>query len=558
MTAVLRCAVYTRKSSEEGLEQAFNSLHAQREACEAYIKSQQHEGWTLVETAYDDGAYSGGNMQRPALLALLEDVKAGKVDVIVVYKVDRLTRSLPDFARIVDVLDAAKASFVSVTQAFNTTTSMGRLTLNVLLSFAQFEREVTGERIRDKIAASKAKGMWMGGLPPLGYNASEGKLVVNTAEASQVNRLFALFLQTRSVDKLLPLAEAEGLRTKARKSSAGQTGGKPYSRGTVYHLLANRVYVGEVRHKGKHYPGQHQPIVDPETFEKVQAIIASNRHKRAMGGNATEPSLLAGLLVDGQGRRFTPTHTNRRGRKYRYYTRAAEGSDEALRLPAESLDRAVLDTLREFLKADERILSATGAKTSHDADAAIKASIAALAGLEDQKPKVLRQRLRAMVETIVLSPDQIALTLRPDALPGVTLVQTDLTAPISIVRRGRDLKLVVEGQSQGPDQKLINLIALASTWFDEVAQGRVATLTALAEREGVTPAYVAQVIDLAFLAPAIKQSILQGTQAPGLTTMTLKAMRPLPLCWEQQQDLVFKAGGWAPRAQPEVAVRVLT
>ncbi|WP_374596945.1 recombinase family protein [Brevundimonas sp.] len=538
MTAVLRCAVYTRKSCEEGLEQAFNSLHSQREACEAYIKSQQHEGWTLVETAYDDGAYSGGNMQRPALLALLEDVKAGKVDVIVVYKVDRLTRSLPDFARIVDVLDAAKASFVSVTQAFNTTTSMGRLTLNVLLSFAQFEREVTGERIRDKIAASKAKGMWMGGLPPLGYDAGDGKLNVNPAEASQVNRLFALFLQTCSVDKLLPLAEAEGLRTKARKSAAGQTGGKPYSRGTVYHLLANRIYVGEVKHKGKHFPGQHQPIVDPETFEMVQAIIASNRHKRAMGGNATEPSLLAGLLVDGQGRRFTPTHTNRRGRKYRYYARAAEGADDALRLPAEPMDQAVLDTLREFLKAEERVLSATGAKTSHDADAAIKASRAASVGLEDQNPKGLRQRLRAMVDAVVLGPDQIALTLRPDALAGLTLVQTDLTAPISIARRGRDLKLVVEGQSQGPDQKLINLIALASTWFDEVAQGRVATLTALAEREGVTPAYVAQVIDLAFLAPTIKQSILQGRQAPGLTTMTLKAMRPLPLCWDQQQDLL--------------------
>jgi site-specific DNA recombinase len=536
MTAVLRCAVYTRKSSEEGLEQAFNSLHAQREACEAYIKSQQHEGWTLVETAYDDGAYSGGNMQRPALLALLEDVKAGKIDVIVVYKVDRLTRSLPDFARIVDVLDAAKASFVSVTQAFNTTTSMGRLTLNVLLSFAQFEREVTGERIRDKIAASKAKGMWMGGLPPLGYDGGEGKLIVNTAEASQVNRLFALFLQTHSVDKLLPMAEAEGLRTKVRKSSAGQTGGRSYSRGTVYHLLANRVYVGEVRHKGKHFPGQHQPIVDPETFGKVQAIIASNRHKRAMGGNATEPSLLAGLLIDGQGRRFTPTHTNRRGRKYRYYARAAEGADDALRLPAEPMDQAVLDTLREFLKAEERVLSATGAKTSQDADAAIKASLAAMSGLEDQKPKVLRQRLRAMVDAVVMGLDHIALTLRPDALPGVTLVQTDLTAPISIARRGRDLKLVVEGQSQGPDQKLINLIALASTWFDEVAQGKVATLTALAEREGVTPAYVAQVIDLAFLAPTIKQSILLGTQAPSLTTMTLKAMRPLPLCWNQQQE----------------------
>ena len=244
----LRCAVYTRKSTEEGLEQAFNSLHAQREACEAYIKSQQHEGWALVETAYDDGAYSGGNMQRPALQALLADVKAGKVDVVVVYKVDRLTRSLADFARIVDVLDTAKASFVSVTQAFNTTTSMGRLTLNVLLSFAQFEREVTGERIRDKIAASKAKGMWMGGPAPLGYDSGGGKLTINPAEAAEVKRLFQLFLQTKSVDRMLPLVEAEGLRTKKRKTAAGVVGGKPYSGGTIYHLLEIRLYLGEVFH----------------------------------------------------------------------------------------------------------------------------------------------------------------------------------------------------------------------------------------------------------------------------------------------------------------------
>src|SRR5437588_2194117 len=273
-----RCATYTRKSSEEGLEQEFNSLQAQCEACEAYIRSQRHEGWVLARTRYDDGGFSGGNMERPALQRLLADIQGGRIDIIVVYKVDRLTRSLADFARLVEIFDAQGVSFVSVTQQFNTTSSMGRLTLNVLLSFAQFEREVTGERIRDKIAASKQKGMWMGGNPPLGYDIEERKLVVNPAEAEQVRQIFALYLELASVRRLKDAVDQHGWTTKRHTTSAGKLqGGRPISRGHLYRILANPIYIGRIAHKGQLHPGQHEALIAPETWEAVQAQLAANK-----------------------------------------------------------------------------------------------------------------------------------------------------------------------------------------------------------------------------------------------------------------------------------------
>jgi DNA invertase Pin-like site-specific DNA recombinase len=272
-----RCAVYTRKSTEDGLEQEFNSLDAQYEACAAYALSQRHEGWVLAKERYDDGGFSGGNMERPGLKRLLADVKASKVDIILLYKIDRLTRSLTDFARIVDVLDAAKASFVSITQSFNTTTSMGRLTLNMLLSFAQFEREVTGERIRDKIAASKRKGLWMGGPVPLGYAVKDRKLVVQANEAEQVRHIMRRYLVLGSVPALVEELEREGYRTKLQRRASGpHKGGCLYRRGTLYHLLSNRIYRGMIVHKGKAHAGEHQPIVDEQLFEQVQAKLADN------------------------------------------------------------------------------------------------------------------------------------------------------------------------------------------------------------------------------------------------------------------------------------------
>ena len=291
----LRCAVYTRKSTEDGLEQEFNSLHAQREACEAYILSQRHEGWTLVETHYDDGGFSGGNMERPGLRALLGDVESGLVDVIVVYKVDRLTRSLADFAKIVEQLDAREASFVSVTQAFNTTTSMGRLTLNVLLSFAQFEREVTGERIRDKIAASKKKGLWMGGPVPLGYEVIDRKLIPVPEEAERVRTIMRRYIGSRSANELIAQLEAEGIRTKVQRRTSGpHKGGIPFRRGSLFHLLKNPIYRGKIVHKGEVYEGEHEPIVDEQLWNAVQKRLQEKAPPRRRAKNDPQQALLRG------------------------------------------------------------------------------------------------------------------------------------------------------------------------------------------------------------------------------------------------------------------------
>src|SRR6516162_7142346 len=321
-----RCAIYTRKSSEEGLEQEFNSLEAQREACEAFIRSQRNEGWVLARTHYDDGGFSGGTLERPALQCLLADIRAGRIDIVVVYKVDRLTRSLADFARLVEVFDAQGVSFVSVTQQFNTTSSMGRLTLNVLLSFAQFERAVTGERIRDKIAASKQKGMWMGGNVPLGYDARERTLIINPAEAETVRRIFVLYLELGCVRRVKEAADQLGLRTKrSTTANGGERGGKLLSRGHIYRLLSNPIYAGQISHKGRLYPGQHPALIDAETWSAMQDQLAARARRHGSKVAAAEPSLLAGMLTDGHGMRFTPSHAVKSGRRYRYYVSAAPG-----------------------------------------------------------------------------------------------------------------------------------------------------------------------------------------------------------------------------------------
>ena len=316
-----RCAIYTRKSTDEGLDQDFNSLDAQREACAAYIVSQGSLGWKLLPQHYDDGGISGGHMDRPALLDLLRDIKAGKVDTVVVYKIDRLTRSLADFSNMVEIFDSHEVSFVSVTQQFNTTTSMGRLTLNVLLSFAQFEREVTAERIRDKIAASRKKGMWMGGRVPLGYDVVQKQLVVNEQEVTIVRQLFAMYLQIRSVPKLKDECDRLGLKTKIQHQQDGRiTGGKPFSRGHLYTLLTKALYIGQVVHRGQTYPGQQDAIIDPDTFSQVQALINANAPDRRQAENQTSPHLLTGLLFDETGDTLSPTHATKEGKRYRYYT----------------------------------------------------------------------------------------------------------------------------------------------------------------------------------------------------------------------------------------------
>jgi DNA invertase Pin-like site-specific DNA recombinase len=413
-----RCAIYTRKSSDEGLEQHFNSLDAQRESCEAYILSQAGEGWTTIAARYDDGGFSGGSMERPGLQQLLADIGRGLIDVVVVYKIDRLTRSLADFARIVERFDAKEVSFVSVTQAFNTTSSMGRLTLNVLLSFAQFEREVTGERIRDKIAASKAKGLWMGGLAPLGYDLPTNGtrvLQVNERDAATVRHIFERYLALGSVHRLLDDLQRDGIRSKPRVSAKGAaTGDQPFSRGAMFHLLQNRVYVGEIVHKGQCYPGQHRGIVDPVMFERVQAKLARQLAKRKTRNQLTSP--LAGKLFDAHGNRLTPTHSkNAKGQTYRYYvpTQLQQGQRSGCdlkRFPARRVDALIGAALQRISAGcDNPLEHLVRARLSAHAlelvlPARMQASIrAALAdgesvSLEDGNPELLRWSIPAVLQ----------------------------------------------------------------------------------------------------------------------------------------------------------------
>src|SRR6202045_4815574 len=421
----VRCAIYTRKSSDEGLEQEFNSLQAQREACEAFINSQRHEGWVCLRAAYDDGGFSGATMERPALQQLLADVKARRVDTIVVYKIDRLTRSLADFAKIVEILDAGGASFVSVTQRFNTTTSMGRLTLNVLLSFAQFEREVIGERIRDKIAASKKKGMWMAGVPPLGYDASERTLVINPAEAETVRRVFALYRELGCVRRVKEEADRLGFRTKSSTTTNGtERGGKPFSRGHLYTLLSNPIYTGHIAHKGELHPGQQAALIDDESWSTVRDQLAANTSGHQRRAKAAEPSLLAGLLVDARGERLTPSHAVKKVRRYRYYVSGAlitdAGTDrEGWRLAAREIEEAVIRILADALTSPASLVERFGA-AGMPSDQVRKLlsraarMAAALGGSPGERAKLVRE----LVEKIIVDEKTIIIKLRRGLLLG--------------------------------------------------------------------------------------------------------------------------------------------
>jgi site-specific DNA recombinase len=527
----VRCAVYTRKSSEEGLEQSFNSLHAQREACEAYIASQKHEGWQLVPTAYDDGGFSGGSMVRPGLKSLLADVEAGLIDTVVVYKVDRLTRALSDFARMVDRFDAQSVSFVSVTQAFNTTTSMGRLTLNVLLSFAQFEREVTGERIRDKIAASKARGMWMGGVVPLGYDVVERMLVVNEAEAAQVRKLFQLYLEHRSVDDVVQAADHAGIRSKRRNGAdGGTTGDTKLGRGSLYSILANPIHAGEIGHKGKRYPGQHTRIVPAELYDPVQQLLEANRRK-ARGTTSTASGLiLSGLVRDAAGQRMTATHTGKANRRYCYYASAAT------RVPAGDLDRLVLTALEETFAFPARLAAAL---PSLDLVSPAVITAAAVWGkdIAAAHSEAKYGLVRGLVSRVVVTDAGVTTTLNLAAL-GLDGEAGTIVTPVSLARTKARLTLVVPGHSiANPDSSLIAVVAQARAWLAELTSGRQTSFQGVASASGVTPAYIRQLIGAAFLAPDLVTRIVEGRQPSWLTLAQLSAMLPLPGDWAAQRRL---------------------
>ena len=552
----IRCAIYTRKSSEEGLEQSFNSLDAQREACEAYIVSQRHEGWQLIPTQYDDGGFSGGNMERPALKRLLDDIAAKRVDTVVVYKVDRLTRSLADFAKIVEQFDKQGISFVSVTQQFNTTTSMGRLTLNVLLSFAQFEREVTGERIRDKIAASKRKGMWMGGVVPLGYDLEDRHLVVNQSEAEHVKEIYRLYLKLGCVTKLKEHLKQAGILSKKRTSRTGRvSGGVTYSRGALYLILHNRIYLGEIPHKKASYPGQHPAIIEQKLWDAVQLKFQSNLQAARKRPRATEQSLLMGLLYDEHGNRFTPSHATKKGRRYRYYVsqsvikKSRRDHSGPVRIPAPEVEGLVLSQLTLLLRSPQRLMDMLADLDTSQGN--IKTLAEASRVWSTATGDKVQTVLLSTVKRVIVHNDRIEIKIIRSALRQTVLgVPDDPEAPIKnseevtiietaaqLKRCGGDMRLILPPDSPAAKphsvSSLIRAISRAHDWVDRILRGEAVSQRSIAKETGLDERYISRLIPLAFLAPDLTEAILEGKQAAHLSLDT--CLGNIPEDWNLQR-----------------------
>ena len=573
LPSLVRCAIYTRKSSEEGLEQSFNSLDAQREACQAFVLSQRQEGWRVLPNRYDDGGYSGGTMERPGLQRLMKDVEDHKVDTIVVYKVDRLTRSLADFAKIVEALDARGVSFVSVTQQFNTTSSMGRLTLNVLLSFAQFEREVTGERIRDKIAASKKKGLWMGGAVPLGYETKERKLIVIPDEAKVVTNIYKLYLKLGCVSKLKAHLDREGVKSKIRVSASGRrSGANDYARGALYRILQNRIYLGKIPHRDQTYEGDHEAIVPMALWDKVQAKLSSDHQGRRNGVKAITPSLLTGLLKDPQGKGFTPCHTAKNGKRYHYYyvpqpaSKVDKSNRKVSRVPAHQIESLVLSRLQSFLGSDNdlidelRLADTSGREIQKIVDTA-RATSKRLTGDSNQARLVLNHLLDSAVVhhdrvEIFVIRENLRLTLTQDLRTIPTELRRSkakvrsndlvcLTVEAQFKHCGGEVRLVVLPRSNGESptysvSSLLKAVARGRDWYERILEGKASGPRSLSKQTGLDERYTHRVLRCAFLAPDIVEAILDGRQPPELHLESLLA--PLPLSWaEQRRQLRFPA-----------------
>lgn len=525
-----RCAIYTRKSHEEGLDQEYNSLDAQRDACEAFIMSQAHEGWKLVRKHYDDGGFSGGTLDRPALKELLEDVRDGNVDVIVVYKIDRLTRSLMDFSKIMDVLDTVEASFAAVTQHFNTTTSMGRLTLNVLLSFAQFEREVTGERIRDKIAASKKKGMWTGGPPMLGYDIVDKKLVVNEKEARAVRRIFERYLEIGNVTDLVAELGNSNLRTKRWTSKTGKThGGFRLTRGPLYKILKNPIYLGKVRFKDATYEGQHEPIISEDLWTQVQDQLASNRRSIKETRANDDARFLKGRIFDSTGNRMSPTYAVKNGNtRYPYYVSAPIVGNrkvsvgEIARVPAQALETLVLDRLKTICNMDST-------------DNVQKASVDSVI----QRVTVYKDSIEMEVDSGASNVNVKRLKSSEDEIVnknGSTLIRIQVT----LHKWSRQLALVSNNgtpaiQSNDPDPILIQNIVRAHKWREGLESGQIASIQEIAAQDKLGERYVRKLLPLAYLAPDIIESLLDGNQLAGNALKKLIQTK-IPLSWNKQRE----------------------
>lgn len=499
-----RCAIYTRKSTEHGLELEFNSLHAQREACAAYIKSQASQGWRLLPQHYDDPAYSGGNLDRPALKSLLKDIDAGKVDVVVVYKIDRLTRSLADFAKLVEAFDAKSISFVAVTQQFNTTTSMGRLTLNVLLSFAQFERELSSERVRDKVAASRAKGKWTGGSIPLGYDIKDKKLVPNPTEQKTVRSIFERYLELKSFSKLLDDLSTKRINTKRRtaKTTAAQ-GGSPFTYGTLAYMLRNRIYLGETGHHGKWYPGEHEAIIDRKLFDDVQAQFANNtglRTKRQSESGA----LLMGKLYDDRGNVMTPSYSAKRGVRYRFYVSSA------------------------LLKGRKAAVGSVGRVSATDIENAVIGAF----GLAPEKAAT-EELLEVVnqIEKVTISKDKLMLT-KKTARGNRAATRQPIELPWTVPSRPKATPVDDSGAaSPHADDRLLQAIVRAQAWIQALTAKKFGSVEELAEALGLHPKIVRQQMRFAFISPEItEKAILGDSQSPGT------ALFDVPVRWQQPQD----------------------
>jgi len=552
----IRCAVYTRKSSEEGLEQDFNSLDAQYGACSAYVASQASEGWVLLRERYDDGGISGGTLERPALQRLLGDIANGRVDIVVVYKVDRLTRSLLDFAKLVETFDKAGTSFVSITQSFNTTTSMGRLTLNMLLSFAQFEREVTAERIRDKVAASKARGMWMGGAPPLGYQPNGRTLAIVEEDAELVRQIFQLYLERGSVRSLCDELDRRGVDKPVRISKTGKPhGGRPFGRGELYALLANPIYIGRIRHKGALHQGLHPALIDIEMWDAVQLQLqdhrSGTRHLRA----PSHPSLLAGKLFDEDGQPLVASHASKGAQRYRYYISRnlqlgiEDTKANGMRLPAAEIEKLVCAQLAERLDDPIVLIEQLNPGVVPDHITKILAVCRNAAGmLRGADHTAIASLIDTLIRNIVINRDGVTIML--DAKGVATLLKISPSAPdaaiaptvvpVKLKRSGFALRLVLpNGTAALPqtDDKLLKTIATAREWWKQLNSDPTLRIADLAVSSGTTESWVTRVLRLAFLDPTIVQQLLAGDAPAALTFDSLSGPDSIPALWSAQRTL---------------------